>query len=149
LSFGLLFFAVTHVCLVTYHFNNSKWRKSDVWSLLVFIGLYVVVVGALEVNLHTTNLEYILVIPLYMLILSLMGWRSVCTWGNEGCGRIILGSLLFYLCDVFILAELCFPNFTNPPLILLILSWVCYIPSLFFLSMIDQKILMLKNFPKF
>jgi hypothetical protein len=24
LSFGLLFFAVTHVCLVTYHFNNSK-----------------------------------------------------------------------------------------------------------------------------
>jgi hypothetical protein len=93
------------------------------------------------------------VIPAYMFILSLMAWRSVCTYGEPHCGRIIIGSVLFYLCDIFILAELMAPtitngelliNFTNPPIYLLVLSWICYIPSLFLLSTIDEQIFVSK-----
>ena len=111
--------------------------------------LYLIIVILIELNLHEYNLEYILVVPLYMMILTLMAWRSICTFGEHQSGRIILGSLLFYACDVFILAELTAPNFTNPPLTLLVLSWLTYLPALFLLSCIGKDIFKFKRWPNF
>ncbi|MDR3136289.1 MAG: lysoplasmalogenase family protein [Coriobacteriales bacterium] len=158
MDFGLLFFAVTHTLLMIFHWKKSfklehrafsaaephlqlrAYKRLEWISGLVMALLYGVVVVSIELNLHTHSLEYELVVPIYMLVLSLMAWRSICTWGEKQSGRIVVGSLLFYACDVFILAELTAPNFTNPPLTLLVLSWVTYLPALFFLSCIGKDI---------
>ncbi|MDR2672258.1 MAG: lysoplasmalogenase family protein [Coriobacteriales bacterium] len=167
LDFGLLFFAVTHTLLMVFHWRKTirlehaaitqtephlethRYKRLELMSALVMAALYIIIVVAIEFNLHDTHLEYVLVVPLYMLILSLMAWRSICTFGEKQSGRIILGSLLFYACDVFILAELTAPNFTNPPLTLLVLSWVTYLPALFFLSCIGKTIFVNRRFPNF
>ena len=139
LSFGLLFFAVTHTLLTIYHWRAAgPSNKIKINSGLVFAALYVVVVWAILANLHNPPLEYILVVPIYMIPLSIMAWRSVCTFGAKQSGRIILGSTLFYICDVLILAELTAPNFSNPPFPLLFLSWAAYLPALFLLSTIGK-----------
>jgi hypothetical protein len=145
LSYGLLFFSVTHICLTIYHWNHTKVsKKFEIVSLIIISAISVLAILLIELNLHTTNLKYELVVPLYTFILALMVWRSVCTWGTEQCYRIIIGSILFYACDIFILAELTSPNFQNPPLYLLILSWVTYLPALFSLSLIDKPIFIKK-----
>jgi uncharacterized membrane protein YhhN len=86
LDFGLLFFAVTHICLTIYHWKRSKkFTKFHFWTLILFILLYALIVGLLEFFLFhnyeiypTSNgsnkpsIEYVIVIPAYMFILSLM-----------------------------------------------------------------------------
>ncbi|MDR1088232.1 MAG: lysoplasmalogenase family protein [Coriobacteriales bacterium] len=186
MDFGLLFFAVTHACLMVFHWKKTahlenasstagasaritsrlrpepdspvpaephlpyaRYRRLELISAVVMAVLFLVIVVSIELNLHEQNLEYELVVPLYMVILSLMAWRSICTFGERQSGRIIAGSLLFYACDVFILAELTAPNFSNPPLTLLILSWLCYLPALFLLSCIGKDIFTFKRWPNF
>jgi hypothetical protein len=171
LDYGLLFFAVTHSCLMVFHWRKTirlehqslvaqqastephlsvkKYKQLEKLSGLGVAALYIIIVVAIELNLHEHTLEYQLVVPLYLLILSLMAWRSICTFGEQQSGRIILGSLLFYACDVFILAELTAPNFQNPPLTLLVLSWITYLPALFLLSCIGKPIFISKRFPNF
>jgi hypothetical protein len=164
LDFGLLFFAVTHTCLTVFHWHktvqlehrlsdekaaHAKHKRLEYGSLAVFAALYIIITALIELNLHEANLEYELVVPIYLLLLSLMAWRSVCTYGEPQSGRIILGSLLFYACDVFILAELTAPSFDSPPLVLLVLSWVTYLPALFLLSTIGKGVLSTKRFPNF
>ncbi|MDR2829037.1 MAG: lysoplasmalogenase [Mycoplasmataceae bacterium] len=141
LSYGLLFFSLTHLCLTIYHWTHTKVsKKFEIVSLIIISAISLIAILAIELNLHTTNIEYELVVPLYTFILALMVWRSICTWGTEQCYRIIIGSILFYACDIFILAELTSPDFQNPPLYLLILSWVTYFPALFSLSLIEKPI---------
>jgi hypothetical protein len=198
MDFGLLFFAVTHACLLVFHWKKTahlenasnasrasdvsglgataskseprakgallapalpaesephlpfaSYKRLELVSAIVMAALFVVIVVSIELNLHEQNLEYELVVPLYMVILSLMAWRSICTFGERQSGRIIAGSLLFYACDVFILAELTAPNFSNPPLTLLVLSWLCYLPALFLLSCIGKDIFSFKRWPNF
>jgi hypothetical protein len=157
LDFGLLFFAITHTCLTIFHWKKTsklehelivqnnlgrmkKMKILEYVSLAVFAVLFVLITVLIEINIHPENLEYQLVVPLYLLVLSLMAWRSICTYGERGSLKIILGSVLFYLCDVFILAELATPNFDFPPLYLIILSWITYVPALFLLSTIGKNI---------
>ena len=163
LDYGLLFFAVTHTFLTIFHWkkteklaradtdsaNHEKRKKLEYGSFAAVAGLYVIITVLILVNLHEHNLEYMLVVPLYMLLLSLMAWRSICTYGEPQSGRIILGSLLFYACDVLILTELTAPDFANPPLILLVLSWVTYLPALFLLSTIGKSVFTSKRYPNF
>ena len=163
LDYGLLFFAVTHTFLTVFHWkktnklarsetsnaSRTKRKKLEYGSLAVVAALYVIITALILINLHEYTLEYILVVPLYLLLLSLMAWRSICTYGETQSGRIIMGSLLFYACDVFILIELTAPDFSNPPLLLLILSWVTYLPALFLLSTIGKSIFTSKRFPNF
>ena len=163
LDYGLLFFAVTHTFLTVFHWKKTlrlarsdksnvsqiKRKKLEYGSFAVVAALYVIITALILINLHEYSLEYILVVPIYLLLLSLMAWRSICTYGETESGRIILGSLLFYACDVLILAELTAPDFSNPPLLLLILSWVTYLPALFLLSTIGKSIFTSKRFPNF
>jgi hypothetical protein len=161
MDYGLLFFGVTHALLLSFHWKKtqylesvctidiSKHKKIEFISLIIFAILYLIIVVVIELNLHEHNIKYELVIPLYMLILSMMAWRSVCTYGENQSGRIIIGSILFYLCDVFILGELTAPDFRNPPLLLLILSWITYLPALFLLSTIGKKIFNFKKYKNF
>ncbi|MDR3249779.1 MAG: lysoplasmalogenase, partial [Mycoplasmataceae bacterium] len=172
LSFGLLFFTITHICLTIFHWKKSKkFGKFEIISMLIFIFLYILIVSLLEYYLFynfehfqpigtpkVPPVTYVIVIPVYMFVLSLMAWRSICTFRQKHSGRIIVGSLLFYLCDIFILAELASPwwhngnwelNFQDPPIYLLVLSWITYLPSLFLLSCIDQQIFINKKYKWF
>jgi len=166
LDFGLLFFVVTHILLTIFHTKKTldlkrvKVAENDIeWlqkyqqlqrnSGIVFFILFMVISVYIIINLHVHSLEYELVVPIYLFILSIMAWRSICTYGEEQSGRIILGSILFYICDVFILLELTAPNFDNPPLYMLVISWLTYLPALFLLSCIGKKIFMNKKYPNF
>jgi len=166
MDFGLLFFSVTHTCLTIFHWKKTNalkqekiaqkdenwlsfYKKLSTRSFLIMWGLYILFTAIIMINLHEHTLEYMLVVPIYLFLLTLMGWRSICTYGEEQSGRIILGSLLFYICDVFILLELTAPNFDNPPLIYLVLSWITYLPALFLLSCIGKTIFTSEKYPNF
>jgi len=109
----------------------------------------VVIAAFIMLNLQEKTLEYLLVVPIYLFLLSFMAWRSICTFGEEQSGRIILGSVLFWICDVFILLELTAANFDDPPLYMLIISWLTYLPALFLLSCIGKAIFTNKKYPNF
>ena len=166
LDFGLLFFSVTHTCLTIFHWKKTValkkeklatkdeawlafYKKLSTRSFIVMWVLYLIFSTMIMMNLHEHTLEYLLVVPIYLFLLTLMGWRSIYTYGEKQSGRIILGSLLFYICDVFILLVLTAPNFDNPPLIYLVLSWITYLPALFLLSCIGKSIFTSDKYPNF
>jgi hypothetical protein len=143
LSFGLLFFVVTHICLTIYHWKTvGVSRRTELRAGLIFAALYLAIVTFIILGMSRYSLVAldVAVVIIYMVVLSLMAWRSVCTWGTRQSGRIVLGSLLFYVCDVLILTELTAPNFADPPFPLLFLSWAAYLPALFLLSTIGKNI---------
>jgi len=166
LDFGLLFFVVTHILLTIFHTKKTielkalkvkqndvdwlvKYHKIQRYSGFLMLVLFIFISTFIVLNLHEKILLYELVVPIYMFFLSIMAWRAICTYGEEQSGRIIIGSLLFYICDVFILLELTAPNFDNPPLYMLVISWITYLPALFLLSVIGKSIFMNKTYPNF
>jgi predicted neutral ceramidase superfamily lipid hydrolase len=75
---------------------------------------------------------------IYLTILSFMLWRALCYLGSKENSLkillVIVGSLLFYMTDIFVSLYAIYGN-----KIFITLIWIIYPPALFFLSLINIR----------
>ncbi|GHU54841.1 hypothetical protein FACS1894132_10070 [Clostridia bacterium] len=136
--FGYAFFALTHIFLIMYfvkitHKNIIKsYQKFKYLALLILLVIYSICTVFIENNLLENTLQNVLIVPIYMLLLTIMLWKAICVFIQENVffTRIFYGALLFYLCDMLVLFELT----TAQLLPLIFVSWVAYIPAIFFIE---------------
>lgn len=135
-QYAVIAFAFTHICLSIYYLKDNPFKKRDLILLLPVVVVSVTIYLLILDDMHLITQR--IVFAVYLLILSTMLWRSISYLHAETSKNskilIITGSLLFYCTDVFVSVNVLY----NLQLFV-ILTWICYPPALFGLSMINYQ----------
>jgi hypothetical protein len=127
-------FLLTHANLILYYSSRQPWGKADVKYLMPVALLSAAIF--LLTRPRMTAAWQLAGFGVYLTVLSVMLWRAVCLRETNDAARqkwlIIGGSLLFYCTDVAVSANVVFNT-----KILLALTWICYTPALFMLSVMN------------
>lgn len=127
-------FVLTHINLILFFSFKHHWSSGDVKYTIPVALLSISIFFWALPNIPTTK-EAVL-FGCYLLVLSTMLWRAVSFLGTKELAitkfLIIGGALLFYLTDVCVST-----NVVINSKILLALTWICYPPALFMLSLMN------------
>lgn len=133
-QFSIIPFSLTHILLALYYILDINFEKKDflflipvlVFSALLFFKVYEEIEGKLLMAAFIV----------YLNILNFMLWRSLCylrsTQDNLKILLAIIGSLFFYMTDIFVSLYSIYDN-----KIFITLIWIIYPPALFFLSLMN------------
>jgi|GEM_PF-2277467 len=129
-------FSLTHILLGTYYLLDTRFKGKDflffipvvIFSTLLFFTTYKDIEGAL----------FLSAFAIYINILNFMLWRAFCYLrvgqNNLKTTLVIIGSLFFYVTDIFVSLYAIYDN-----KIFITLIWIIYPPALFFLSLINMQ----------
>jgi uncharacterized membrane protein YhhN len=127
-------FLLTHLNLTLFYSYRMRWQSGD--FRLLFPVLLTSAAAFWFVSLKEPSLQQCLLLGCYLLMLTAMLWRALCVFatGERAKGKFLLagGSFLFYLTDIFVSANVVYE--TNS---LVALTWICYPPALFMLSLMN------------
>ena len=127
-------FLLTHTNLILYYSAQHHWAKPDVKYLIPVVLLSAVIFLLVRPRIFAA--WQLAAFGFYLSVLGTMLWRAVCFWGTDEPagqkGLVIGGSLLFYCTDVAVSANVVFNT-----KILVALTWICYSPALFMLSVMN------------
>ncbi|MBN1474459.1 MAG: hypothetical protein JW914_07590 [Syntrophaceae bacterium] len=134
IKFSIIPFSLAHILLGIYYIFDIRFKRKDflffipvlIFSALLFFMARGEIKGAL--------LQSAFII--YLTILNFMLWRALCYLRSKQNSLkillVIVGSLFFYMTDIFVSLYAIYDN-----KIFITLIWIIYPPALFFLSLIN------------
>ena len=138
-------FMLTHTNLILYYSSRRHWAKIDVKYLIPVVLMSGVIFLSVRPRIPAAWLA--VAFGVYLSVLSLMLWRAFCFWATEAPAwqkwMVSGGSFLFYCTDAAVSTNVVFKA-----KILLALTWICYIPALFMLSVMNYQFKPRSNAPK-
>lgn len=105
-------FVVTHICLIIFYLSLQKFTKRDLPYLIPFLIFDVAFYSFVFADITMSLMK--IVLPLYLLLLSVMAWRATVLKFNANMQceykKILFGSLMFFLTDVSVFAQVIYPE---------------------------------------
>jgi len=136
IEFSVITFSLTHILLGIYYIFDTRFKGKDflflIPALLFSAALFFMAIDEIKGTL--TQSAFII----YLTILNFMLWRALCYLGSKQNSLkillVIVGSLFFYMTDIFVSLYAIYGN-----KIFITLIWIIYPPALFFLSLINIR----------
>lgn len=133
-EWSVLSFVLTHVNLILFFSFKHRWSRADLKYIIPVALLSLGIFLSFRPNIPTSKEAFLF--GCYLLVLSTMLWRATSFLSTRELAitkfLIVVGALLFYLTDVFVSTNVVFDSS-----ILLALTWICYPPALFMLSLMN------------
>lgn len=127
-------FLLTHLNLILFYSHKQPWQRRD--AKYLFPVLLSSAAAFWFVSLRVPSMRESLLLGCYLLMLTVMLWRALCIFatGERSVGRFLVigGSFLFYLTDILVSANIVYEANS-----LVALTWICYPPALFMLSLMN------------
>lgn len=127
-------FVLVHINLITYFSRERSWKLND-WRFLVPISLLSSIIYFSMWHKIDSTAELIL-FGAYLILLSTMLWRAfvMITTTSSLFRKIMIvgGAFLFYITDVSVAT-----NEILDTRVLVAVTWICYVPALVMLSLIN------------
>ena len=125
---GALIFCLAHLLLIAFYLNIQPIRRQDLLVLLPFVAVGGAYYLAVKDDVPSQALAWLLIA--YLILLSMMAWRALCTNNSTVFPLLAIGSLLFYLTDLSVLSDILYEE-----RLFSLLTWTLYPPALFLLSL--------------
>ncbi len=136
IKFSIIPFSLAHVLLGIYYIFDTKFKRKDFLFLIPVLIFSALLFSITRGEIKSALLQSAFII--YLTILSFMLWRALCYLrSNQNSLKILLvivGSLFFYVTDIFVSLYAIYDN-----KIFITLIWIIYPPGLFFLSLINIR----------
>lgn len=129
-------FILVHISLIIYFSKEKKWMKRDAVLLIPILLINIVLIFLLKPFIGDAS--RLLLLTTYLLILSTMLWRAICFAESKAfiTNKILIigGAFLFFITDVCVAS-----NILLNTKILVAITWICYVPALVMLSMMNYS----------
>lgn len=136
-------FSLTHILLGIYYIFETRFKGKDFLFLIPVLIFSALLFFMAKNNIQGALLQSAFIA--YLTILNFMLWRALCFLrSNENNLKILLvivGSLFFYMTDIFVSLYAIYDN-----KIFIKLIWIIYPPALFFLSLINIRQFKINSF---
>jgi len=132
--YSLAWFFGTQICLIIHCFKLRKFKKHDLWYLLVFIAIVGVVYCLIYKQLNSLdnsiiNLLTKILVPCYLALVSITCWRALMLF-NSNNTTLVVAITLFYTSDLLVISSLV----VNLESIISVIVWFTYLPAIFLIS---------------
>lgn len=130
-------FVLVHIFLILYFSKEKSWKFHDLkWLLPVLATVVLIQILAYP---YIEKISYRIVFMLYTFLLATMVWRAICfsQTKQERFNKIMIisGAVLFLITDVSVGL-----NVVLKTQWLVALTWICYVPSLVMLSLMNTPL---------
>lgn len=136
INFSIIPFSVTHILLGIYYIFDTRFKGKDFLFLIPVLIFSALLFFMARGEIKGALLQFAFII--YLTILNFMLWRALCYLRSKQnslkISLVIVGSLFFYMTDIFVSLHAIYGN-----KIFITLIWIIYPPALFFLSLINIR----------
>lgn len=136
IEFSVIPFSLTHILLGIYYILDTRFKSKDFLFLIPVLIFSALLFFMARDDIRGTFTQSAFII--YLTILNFMLWRALCYLGSKENSLkillVIVGSLFFYMTDIFASLYAIYGN-----KIFIKFIWIIYPPALFFLSLINIR----------
>lgn len=135
-EFSIVPFSLTHIFLGIYYTLDTELKKIDFLFLIPVLFFSSLLFGMVSKDIKGPL--FLSAFILYLNILNFMLWRALCYLRSAHkslkISLVFIGSLFFYVTDIFVSLYAIYDN-----KLFIELIWIIYPPALFFLSLINMQ----------
>ena len=136
IELSIIPFSLTHILLGIYYIFDTRFKGKDFLFLIPVLIFSALLFFMARGEIKDALLQSAFII--YLIILNFMLWRALCYLRSKQNSLkillVIVGSLFFYMTDIFVSLYALYDN-----KIFITLIWIIYPPALFFLSLINMR----------